>query len=156
MRDIQSLNFAKEHFDLPNFRIDLTPDIVFYMGFRPELRSLLAPPTPDDLLFFRRKDVEGSNWDFAGFAGSADFPKPFVRRLADAVGVKEGLTVQTGDWIDTDLSEEERTGGHIQFRAWRRFMQGAEWLSSADFIVLDRLHGESCFSQPHLTLFESL
>lgn len=46
-----------------------------------------------------------------------------------------------GDWIDTDLTDEERQGGHIQFRAWRRFMQGAEWLSSAEFIVLDRLHG---------------
>ncbi|ORY88490.1 polysaccharide pyruvyl transferase-domain-containing protein [Leucosporidium creatinivorum] len=140
VRDIQSRDFAQKHFNLPNFRIDLTPDIVFYMGFRPELREQLAPTTPNDFLFFRRKDVEGSNWDFAGFAGSADFPKPFVQRIAEKVGVKS-LSVETGDWIDTDLDEEERTGGHIQFRAWRRFMQGAEWLSSADFIVLDRLHG---------------
>lgn len=157
VRDLTSFTFAKKHFDLPRLRIDMTPDIVFYLGPRPDLRRLLAPKSPKttttDLLFFRRKDGEGSAWSWAGDGGasSSDFPQTIVKRLSDAAAKATGrskaaaalLTSKHGDWIDWDLTAEELKGGHIQFRAFRRFMMGATWLSSADFIVLDRLHGES-------------
>lgn len=143
VRDVTSHAFALENFSLPNLRIDLTPDMAFYIGFRPDLRKLLAPRTPQtttDLLFFRRKDPEGSSWDWAGGAGHADFPQAFARQLSKATD--QSLTSATGDWINFDLTDDERRGGHIQFRAWRRFMLGAEWLSSTDFVVMDRLHGK--------------
>lgn len=142
VRDLKSYKFAQEHFSMPNVRIDMTPDIAFYIGFRPDLRRLLAPSNPrSDLLFFRRKDVEGSKWDWAGGATNSDFPAAFTQKLSRSVG--KSLTAKAGDWIDFDLTQDEKEGGHIQFRAWRRFMLGAGWLSSADFVIMDRLHGES-------------
>ncbi|KAK4049341.1 Serine/threonine kinase [Microbotryomycetes sp. JL221] len=140
VRDDQSYDFAKKHFNVPNLRIDKTPDIVFFMGSRPELRRLLDESVgrkgdKSDVLFFRRKDVEGSDWQWAGGASSPDFPRTYVDRNFKKIQGKSELVVKTGDWIDWDLTEDEREGGHIQFRAWKRFMTGAEWLSSADFIV---------------------
>ncbi|KAK4049322.1 hypothetical protein OIV83_004259 [Microbotryomycetes sp. JL201] len=161
VRDDQSYDFARRHFDLPNLRIDKTPDIVFFMGERPELRDSLRPPTPKDILFFRRRDVEKSDWAWAGGAEKADFPKTFVQSLVQAVSrhKKSTLSFDAGDWIDWDLTDEERRGGHIQFRAWQRFMTGARWLSSADFIVLDRLHGHIVsllLGIPHVAIDNSI
>lgn len=142
VRDVASFEFARAHFNMPNLRIDLTPDIVFFLGFRPDLREQLAPQTPHDLLFFRRKDGEGSEWYFAGGAQDPHFPVPLVERLEAGTGIG-GLSPLTGDWIDEDLSDDERDTGHAPSKAWRRFMIGAEYLSRADFVILDRLHGES-------------
>jgi exopolysaccharide biosynthesis predicted pyruvyltransferase EpsI len=143
VRDQQSYDFAMKHFKHPGLRVDLTPDIVFYMGFRPELKKLFGAPTKDVLLF-RRADGERTDWGWAGKASTPGFPGPFIETLSPA---GKPLTYKHGDWSgDFDLTEEETSElseSHIQFRAWRRFMQGSEWLSSADFVILDRLHGGS-------------
>lgn len=145
VRDNQSLEFAMKHFAHPGLRVDMTPDIVFYMGFRPELRSKFGAPE-HDVLLFRRADGERTNWDFAGGANSPDFPRAFVETLP--LDGDAPLTYKAGDWSgDFDITPQEKgqdgsAHSHIEFRSWRRFMLGAEWLSSGDFVILDRLHGE--------------
>ncbi|KAK4049317.1 hypothetical protein OIV83_004254 [Microbotryomycetes sp. JL201] len=144
VRDTQSYDFAMKNFAHGGLRIDMTPDIVFYMGFRPELRAHFGEPQYDVLLF-RRADGERTNWDWAGGANSADFPEPFVKSLA--LPNQPDLTFKAGDWSgDFDISAEEKgtepgSISHIQYRTWKRFMTGAEWLAQGEYLILDRLHG---------------
>lgn len=153
VRDHQSYNFAMKHFAHDGLRVDLTPDIVFYMGFRPELRERFGKPA-HDLLLFRRADGERTDWSWAGGASSPDFPGPFVQTLQEEAGGKE-LTFKAGDWSgDFDITAAEKGDGeqsHIEFRSWKRFMMGAEWLSSGEFVILDRLHGKLFACSPRFT-----
>lgn len=143
VRDQQSLEFANKHFAHSGFKVTMTPDIVFYMGYRPELREVFGKST-SDLLLFRRADGERTEWDWAGGAGRPGFPDNFVKTLSEEG--EKSLSFRIGDWSgDFDLTEEELSevdGSTMHYRAWKRSMQGFEWLAESEFIILDRLHGE--------------
>lgn len=132
--------------------IHLTPDIVFWLGFRPDLRRQLRPKNGahhQDILLFRRADNERTDWKWAG-DGTTEPVEALRRRLIAMAGRPIGesqLSVEEGEWADTSLSAGERRGS-LLYRAWRRFRIGATWLDSADFILMDRLHGEQMLQRP--------
>lgn len=134
VRDTDSLSFATAHFNLPNVKISLVPDIVFYLGSLHDLRFSFGT-SQQDLLFFKRTDSESTKQWTEDMGG-------FVKRLGEGSTPPHDPSWSQGDWVDFD-TESSILDTSFSNLAWQRFMLGSSWLSKYEFIVLDRLHGKS-------------
>lgn len=139
VRDVPSFEFAQTHIGSLGHKVTLTPDIVFSLGNRPELRQRFGAPT-QSLLVFKRNDGESTSWDSWA---AQDLPSFFSDQLKEMGPAWNASAVSVGDWTDFDLKPEEILGKSSYLKAaWIRFIQGASWLSSGEVILMDRLHGK--------------
>lgn len=148
-RDIPSFEFVKEHIAPVGHKVSLTPDIVFSMGNLAELRQRFGDTTKS-LLVFKRNDAEQTSWSSWASGSLQSFFSAQLKHMGPSWNAS---AVSVGDWTEFDLAPNEILGKSSYLKsAWIRFMQGAGWLSSAEVILMDRLHGESTCLSGILTL----
>lgn len=133
VRDHQSLAFAREHFSC---RIELCPDMAFYLG---PIRRPRSPALP--LLLVMRSDKER-----AEKTGISEIPPSAP--VVDWVGDEPDFRRKTRSYRLTMLPtlgvrvlrKESRHALHFKRMAEARLKRGVNLLSSAEFIISDRLH----------------
>lgn len=142
VRDRRALEISKSAFDCP---VHLVPDMAFCIG----PQALPVPPRHRSL-FLLRTDKESIRLNTAAH----DLSLPEDAMAMDWLDEEPGLYGK----LKASLGEDEPHDALFVKLAANRFMRGARLLSSASFVVTDRLHGHiMCvlLGIPHVALDNS-